>query len=111
MTPSGIEPATFRFVVQNLKHCATAVPEVRSDDDKPEVSKSPNGLNFLRSSQKYQLCASEGTSTALSSTPCDVLSRYSPFYHRTDHVIIISQKAFISRDNCGAEDSRWRVTL
>ena len=28
MTPSGIEPATFRFVAQNLNHCATAVPEL-----------------------------------------------------------------------------------
>ena len=26
MTPSGFEPATFRFVVQHLNHCATAVP-------------------------------------------------------------------------------------
>ena len=26
MTPSGIEPATFRFVEQHLNHCATAVP-------------------------------------------------------------------------------------
>jgi hypothetical protein len=26
MTSDGIEPATFRFVAQNLKHCATAVP-------------------------------------------------------------------------------------
>ena len=26
MTPSGIEPATFRFVEQHLEHCATAVP-------------------------------------------------------------------------------------
>jgi len=25
MTPTGIEPATFRFVAQNLNHCATAV--------------------------------------------------------------------------------------
>jgi len=28
MTPSGIEPATFRFVAQHLKHCATAVPGI-----------------------------------------------------------------------------------
>ena len=26
MTPSGIEPATFRFVTQHLNHCATTVP-------------------------------------------------------------------------------------
>jgi len=26
MTPSGTEPATFRFVAQHLSHCATAVP-------------------------------------------------------------------------------------
>ena len=26
MTPSGIEPATIRFVAQHLNHCATAVP-------------------------------------------------------------------------------------
>jgi hypothetical protein len=26
MTPSGIEPATFRFVAQYLNHCTTAVP-------------------------------------------------------------------------------------
>ena len=28
LTPTGIEPATFRFVAQHLKHCATAVPTV-----------------------------------------------------------------------------------
>ena len=26
MIPAGIEPATFRFVVQHLNHCATASP-------------------------------------------------------------------------------------
>ena len=28
MTPAGIEPATFRFVAQHLKHCATAVSHI-----------------------------------------------------------------------------------
>ena len=28
MTPSGIEPATFRFVAQHLNHCPTAVPNL-----------------------------------------------------------------------------------
>jgi len=28
MTPTGIEPATFRFVAQHLNHCATAVPSL-----------------------------------------------------------------------------------
>jgi len=27
MTPTGIEPETFRFVAQYLNHCATAVPK------------------------------------------------------------------------------------
>jgi hypothetical protein len=27
MTPSGIEPGTFRFVAQYLNHCATAAPQ------------------------------------------------------------------------------------
>jgi hypothetical protein len=29
MTPSGIEPATFRFVAQYLNHCAAAVLTVK----------------------------------------------------------------------------------
>ena len=32
MTPSGIEPATFRFVAQHLNHCATAV-NLNNDTD------------------------------------------------------------------------------
>jgi hypothetical protein len=28
MTPSGIEPATFRFVAQNLNHCATPLRQI-----------------------------------------------------------------------------------
>jgi hypothetical protein len=32
VTPSGIEPATFRFVAQYLNYCATAVSNVTSTD-------------------------------------------------------------------------------
>jgi len=28
MTPAGVKPATFRFVAQQLNHCATAVQQV-----------------------------------------------------------------------------------
>ena len=28
MTPSGIEPQTFRFAAQHLNYCATAVPKL-----------------------------------------------------------------------------------
>jgi len=27
LTPAVVEPATFRFIAQQLNHCATAVPE------------------------------------------------------------------------------------
>jgi hypothetical protein len=33
MTPSGIEPATFRFEAQYLNHCATAVPPLKERID------------------------------------------------------------------------------
>jgi len=43
MTPSGIEPATFRFVTQDPNHCATAVP-----------------LSILRMSVTYHIYVLEG---------------------------------------------------
>ena len=43
MTPSGIEPATYRFVAQYLNHCSTAVPwkqVVHTATSGPEVIES-----------------------------------------------------------------------
>jgi len=40
MTPSGIEPATFRFVVQHLNHCATAVPTTTTNNQFVNIVKS-----------------------------------------------------------------------
>jgi len=45
LTPAGIEPATFRFVAQNLNHCATVV---RSG---PEVSRKLRFPDFVTTAQ------------------------------------------------------------
>jgi len=37
MTPSGIEPATFRFVAQHIKHCATAPPPIARPNAKTNL--------------------------------------------------------------------------
>jgi hypothetical protein len=39
MTPSGIDPATFRFVAQFLNHCATACKD---------ILKGQNIIGFIR---------------------------------------------------------------
>ena len=40
MTPTGIEPANFRFVAQHINHCATAVPNAN-------VAKYPFGAGII----------------------------------------------------------------
>ena len=37
LTLAGIEPATFRFVSQHLKHCATAVPTTTGHKGKTDL--------------------------------------------------------------------------
>ena len=51
MTPTGIEPATLRFVAQHLNHCATAVPlnvplYILTDWANPTPCFSSTRLNF-----------------------------------------------------------------
>jgi len=51
MTPSGIEPATFRFVAPHLNHCATAVPNKSKGKGKSvplQVWNGPEGSRKLR---------------------------------------------------------------
>ena len=46
MTPSGIEPATFRLVAQHLNHCATAVPL-------NDLYPSPNIVRVIKSRMRW----------------------------------------------------------
>jgi hypothetical protein len=61
MTPSGIEPATFRFVAQYLNNCATAVPPVFAFHAAQFVAlhsiQVQKGLDWCHS---YPRCAVEG---------------------------------------------------
>jgi hypothetical protein len=45
MTPSGIEPATFRFVAQYLNHCATAVPNSSISSSSSSSNNNNNNNN------------------------------------------------------------------
>ena len=49
MTPSGIEPATFRFLAQHLNHCATAAPFLSRDF--PENSYAKFCMHALQTEQ------------------------------------------------------------
>jgi len=53
LTPAGIEPASFRFVAQNLNHCATAIPRPYLDTSKLLDGKAA-GKYMPRTQQKWQ---------------------------------------------------------
>ena len=55
VTPSGIEPATFRFVAQHLSHCATAVLLRISSDINPDAKLEYCTLICLLSHNTFRL--------------------------------------------------------
>jgi hypothetical protein len=58
MTPSGIEPATFRFVAQYRNHCATAVP-----NSKKKYSAKISSQMYVHLHVKYPLFLSDFNET------------------------------------------------
>ena len=58
LTPAGIEPATFRFVVQHLNHCATAVPPLThnlSNIEAEEIMKYENLALQIKNIRKLDI--------------------------------------------------------
>ena len=55
MTPSGIEPATFRFVAQHLNHCATAVTKYYNIMAPPSYMRSVVDRNVVMRRVTIQL--------------------------------------------------------
>jgi len=66
MTPSGIEPATFRFAVQRLNHCATAIPS-RSSSSRSSKGGSSSSNNSSSSSSGSSGGGSSSSSSSSSS--------------------------------------------
>jgi len=82
MTPSGIEPETFRFITQHLKHCATAVPTI-----------------FTRPSTKYYPEPDESNPTF----PC--------YLFKAHCRIVSSRKLTYSNCSIQSTGTRWRSCL
>ena len=77
MTPSGIKPATFRFVAQHLNHCATAVPSTRAMG---EENCHPTMNSFLWENLCRKSSAAEGQTVL-----CDSISSRDRYFSATKH--------------------------
>jgi hypothetical protein len=55
MTPSGIEPATLRFVPQHLNHCATSVPHIYIRPNTENAIVCTVKVTHLRPKQQVEL--------------------------------------------------------
>ena len=90
MTPSGIEPATFRFVAQRLNHWATAVPHPANYLSENKIPKLYVRYPFVLSTKQIKFVQSNTTKvtpTALirtlhiSSCNCDIFRNVSTKKH------------------------------
>jgi len=89
MTPSEIEPATYRFVAQHLNHCVTAV-EQGCSSSKTEFAMTSHdrmlciafshceGMQFIQSQQTWSISCSNYCQWVCFSTPSNRLSDTSP---------------------------------
>jgi len=88
MTPSGIEPATFRFAAQHINHCATVVPRrifrfpqmaftcpiiVIITARRRSISNSPKHINCSRNKTTDRVqCTAQTSGRETMSQHCDV---------------------------------------
>ena len=70
MKPSGFEPAIFRFVAQNLNHCATAVPQPANYLSENKIPKLYVRYPFVLSSKQTKFVQSNATKVYFNNTNC-----------------------------------------
>ena len=52
MTPSGIEPETFRFVAQHRNHCATAITNLTNQNKNYRNKLFPNTISMTNVNER-----------------------------------------------------------
>jgi len=79
-TPSGIEPATFRFVAQHLNHCASAVPQENNINWKLHTLCLSKSLRVVWNCDTTQFFTKISTRNVINNLSCWLLFVLSKFY-------------------------------